>query len=77
MSGIPKFHNPDLLVGFESSDDACVYKISEDTAIVSTVDFFPPVIDDPYTYGLVAAANSLSDVWGELHQKKVPSVLNL
>ena len=63
MSGIPKFHNPDLLVGFESSDDACVYKISEDTAIVSTVDFFPPVVDDPYTYGLVAAANSLSDVW--------------
>lgn len=63
MSGIPKFNNPDLLVGFESSDDACVYKISDDIAVVSTVDFFPPVVDDPYTFGLVGAANSLSDVW--------------
>ena len=63
MSGIPKFPNENLLVGFESSDDACVYKISEDTAIVSTVDFFPPIVDDPYTFGLVGAANSLSDVW--------------
>ena len=63
MSGIPKYPNPNLLVGFESSDDACVYQVSEDAAIVSTVDFFPPVIDDPYTYGLVGAANSLSDVW--------------
>lgn len=63
MSGIPKFPNENLLVGFESSDDACVYKINDDIAVVSTVDFFPPVVDDPYTYGLVAAANSLSDVW--------------
>ncbi len=63
MSGIPKFPNKDLLVGFESSDDACVYKISDDIAVVSTVDFFPPIVDDPYTFGLIGAANSLSDVW--------------
>ena len=52
-----------ILVGFDKSDDACVYKINDDTAIVQTVDFFPPVADDPYTFGQIAAANALSDVY--------------
>ncbi len=63
MRGIPKYPNEKLLVGFESSDDACVYQVNDEIAIVSTVDFFPPIVDDPYTFGLVAAANSLSDVY--------------
>jgi len=54
---------PDLLVGIEGPDDAAVYRISDELAIVQTVDFFPPVVDDPYTYGAVAAANAMSDVY--------------
>lgn len=52
-----------LIVGIETSDDAAVYKISEDKAVIQTLDFFTPVVDDPYTYGQIAAANSLSDVY--------------
>lgn len=52
-----------LLVGFESKDDAAVYKISEDIAIVQTLDFFPPMVEDPYTFGKIAATNALSDVY--------------
>lgn len=52
-----------LLVGIETSDDAAVYKINEDTALIQTLDFFTPVVDDPYTYGQIAACNSLSDVY--------------
>ncbi len=52
-----------LLVGYDRSDDASVYKVSEDLAIVQTVDFFPPIADDPYTFGAIAAANALSDVY--------------
>lgn len=55
--------NKNLLIGTETSDDAAVYKIDENKAIVSTLDFFTPVVDDPYTYGEIAAANSLSDVY--------------
>ena len=51
------------MIGFESSDDACVYKVSDDVAIINTVDFFPPIVDDPYMFGQIAAANSLSDVY--------------
>ncbi len=54
---------PDLLVGIEGPDDAAVYKLTDDLAIVQTVDFFPPVVDDPYTFGAVAAANAMSDVY--------------
>lgn len=50
-------------MGFDTSDDACVYKLREDLAIIQTVDFFPPVVDDPYVYGQIAAANALSDVY--------------
>lgn len=52
-----------LIVGIETSDDAAVYKLTEDIAVIQTLDFFTPVVDDPYTYGAIAAANSLSDVY--------------
>ena len=59
-----KIHqDPNLLVGFDKSDDASVYKISEDLALVQTLDFFPPIADDPYTFGAIAATNSLSDIY--------------
>lgn len=60
---LPKFTDPNLIVGFDTSDDAAVYKISEELALIQTVDIFPPVVDDPYEYGKIAAANSLSDVY--------------
>lgn len=56
-------YNEDLIVGLETSDDAAVYKVSEDKAIILTLDFFTPIVDDPYTFGKIAAANSLSDVY--------------
>lgn len=55
--------HPDLVVGLQTSDDAAVYRIAPDTAIVQTVDFFTPIVDDPWTYGAIAAANSMSDVY--------------
>jgi selenide, water dikinase len=60
---LPKFKNPDLLVGTETSDDAGVYRLRSDLAIVNTVDFFTPIVDDPYVFGQISAANSLSDVY--------------
>jgi selenide,water dikinase len=54
---------PDLLVGLDGPDDAAVYRLSDDLAIVQTVDFFPPVVDDPYTFGAIAAANAMSDIY--------------
>lgn len=63
LGKLPKFSDPDLLVGFETSDDAAVYQINDDTAVIQTLDFFTPVVDDPYTFGQVAAANALSDVY--------------
>lgn len=55
--------DPDLLVGYDSRDDAAVYRITEDIALVQTVDFFPPMVEDPYTFGQIAAANALSDIY--------------
>jgi selenide, water dikinase len=55
--------DPNLLIGLDVSDDAAVYQLNAEQAIVQTVDFFPPIVDDPYTYGAIAAANSLSDVY--------------
>ena len=55
--------DPDLLVGYDSRDDAAVYQVTENLALVQTVDFFPPMVDDPYTFGQIAAANALSDVY--------------
>lgn len=51
------------MVGFDSSDDAAVYRVNDSTAMIATVDFFPPIVDDPFQFGQVAAANALSDVW--------------
>jgi selenide,water dikinase len=55
--------HPNLLVGLQSADDAAVWKLSEDQAVIQTVDFFPPIVDDPFDYGRIAAANSMSDVF--------------
>src|SRR5215813_2494337 len=63
LSGLTHYEHADLLVGLGRSDDAAVYRISDDVALVSTVDFFPPIVDDPYLYGAIAAANSMSDVY--------------
>src|SRR5699024_10340586 len=52
-----------LIVGIETSDDAAIYKVTDDIAMIQTVDFFTPIVDDPYMFGQIAAANSLSDVW--------------
>ncbi len=63
LNKLPKMHNDNLIVGIETSDDAAVYKLSDDLATIQTLDFFTPVVDDPYTFGQIAAANSLSDVY--------------
>lgn len=63
LDKLPKMSNENLLVGIETSDDAAVYKLTEDIAAIQTLDFFTPVVDDPYTFGAIAAANSLSDVY--------------
>ena len=63
LEGIRVHHDPNLLVGFDNRDDASVYKINDELALVQTVDFFPPIADDPYTFGAIAAANALSDVY--------------
>ncbi|MCM3041831.1 selenide, water dikinase SelD [Paenibacillus motobuensis] len=59
----PTEPNPDLLVGLDTSDDAGVYKISENLALVQTLDFFTPIVDDPYSFGQIAAANAISDIY--------------
>lgn len=63
LEGISVHEDPNLLVGFDKSDDASVYKITDDLAIVQTLDFFPPIADDPYLFGQIAATNALSDVY--------------
>jgi len=63
LAGLPVFYDENLLVGFESSDDAAVYKLDEKRSIVTTADFFPPMVNDPKTFGKIAAANALSDVY--------------
>ncbi len=63
LEGIRVHRDPNLLVGFDKSDDASVYKLSDELALVQTVDFFPPIADDPYPFGQIAATNALSDVY--------------
>lgn len=63
LSKLPKQSSENVIVGFDKSDDAGVFRLSDDTALVQTVDFFTPVADDPYVYGQVAAINSLNDVY--------------
>lgn len=55
--------DPRLIVGFDKSDDASVYVINDETALIQTVDFFPPIVDDPYLFGQIAAANAISDIY--------------
>ena len=63
LHSLPKFDHADVIVGTETSDDAGVYRLRPDLAIVNTVDFFTPIVDDPYIFGQVAAANALSDIY--------------
>ena len=63
LAKLPKQSDPNVLVGFETADDAGVYQLASDLALVQTVDFFTPIVDDPYTFGQIAATNSLSDVY--------------
>lgn len=63
LSWIPSDEAEELMVGFDTSDDAAVYRFNETTALLQTVDFFPPVVDTPYLFGQIAAANALSDIY--------------
>jgi selenide,water dikinase len=63
LRGLPRSKDPNVLVGFETNDDAGVYKLGPEMALVQTVDFFTPIVDDPQTFGQIAAANSLSDIY--------------
>lgn len=63
LGQLPLISDPNVLVGFSNSDDAGVYRINDETAVVLTADFFTPIVDDPYWFGAIAAANSLSDVY--------------
>ena len=63
VRGLPKFDDPDLLVGAEGFSDAGVYRLRDDLLMLVSLDFFPPLVDDPYLFGQIAAANSLSDIF--------------
>ena len=64
LAALPKqSEDKRLIIGYDSSDDAAVYKINADTAVIQTLDFFPPMVEDPFVFGKIAAANALSDVW--------------
>jgi selenide, water dikinase len=63
LHSLPKWEHPDLIVGTETSDDAGVFRLRADLAVVNTVDFFTPIVDDPYVFGQIAAANALSDIY--------------
>jgi selenide,water dikinase len=63
LARIPRVQDSNVLIGFDTADDAGVYRLTPECALVQTVDFFTPIVDDPYTFGAIAAANSLSDVY--------------
>ena len=63
MAKLPKHHDPNLLVGYETSDDAGIYRLTAEIAIITTTDFITPMVNDPYIYGQIAAANAISDVY--------------
>lgn len=71
LGKLPRFYDENLLVGIETSDDAAIYKITDDIALIQTVDFFTPVVDDPYLFGQIAAANSLSDAYAMGGEPKI------
>src|SRR5207248_3800072 len=63
LAALPGGTDPNVLVGFDTSDDAGVYRVSDELAIVHTVDFFTPIVDDPFDFGRIAATNAVSDVY--------------
>src|SRR3954465_9256596 len=63
LASMPRQSNENVLVGFDTADDAGIYRLTPDLALVQTVDFFSPVVDDPFTFGAIAAANAISDVY--------------
>jgi selenide, water dikinase len=63
LAALPRWPDENVLIGFDTADDAGVYKLTPELALVQTVDFFTPIVDDPYTYGAIAAANALSDIY--------------
>lgn len=63
LDGFRSHEDPDLMVGYDKSDDASVYRLNDETALIQTTDFFPPIVDDPYLYGRIAATNAISDVY--------------
>ena len=63
LGDLPNVHNDNLLVGFDTSDDASVFRVGDNLALVQSIDFFPPMVDDPFLFGQIAAANSLSDIY--------------
>src|SRR5256885_3818640 len=74
---LPRQTDPNVLVGFDTNDDAGVYRINDELALVQTVDFFTPIVDEPELFGAIAAANSLSDVRSEEHTSELQSPCNL
>lgn len=71
LESLPKFEDPNLMVGIETSDDGAIYRVNDEMALIQTLDFFTPVVDDPYTFGQVAAANALSDIYAMGGEPKV------
>lgn len=71
LEGLPRAADPNLMVGIETSDDGAVYRVNDEVALIQTLDFFTPVVDDPYTFGQVAAANALSDIYAMGGEPKV------
>jgi selenide,water dikinase len=63
LKQVPRYPDPNVLVGFDTADDAGVYRLTPDLALVQTVDFFTPIVDDPYTFGAIAATNAISDIY--------------
>ncbi len=63
VRGLPQFNDPNVVIGMKGSSDAGVYDLGDDVLIVQSLDFFPPLVDDPYVYGQIAATNSLSDIY--------------
>lgn len=63
LDRLPKTKDPNLMIGYDGSDDAAVYRLTDDLAMVQTLDFFPPMVEDPYIFGQIAAANALSDIY--------------
>ena len=71
LTELPVKSDPALLVGFDTSDDACVYKLDDHTAVIQTLDFFPPIVDDPRMFGQIAACNALSDIYAMGGEPKI------